>query len=52
MYSIHIISVNKFLIPFLHTFQIHINCGSQKMSDFEKWLGLSRILVTPGVWNW
>ena len=37
------------LVPFLHIFEIRINSGSQKMFNFEKWLGLSRSLATPGI---
>ena len=43
MLSINIISV--ILILFKYAF----NCGSGKISNFVKWLGLSRSLATPDI---
>ena len=43
MFSINIISV--ILIPFKYVF----NCGSLKISNFEKLLGLSWSLATPAI---
>ena len=49
MFSVNIISVN-FLLPFFcKPFKYVFNCGSRKISNFEKWLGLSRSLATPDI---
>ena len=49
MFLINIISV-IFLIPsFWIPFKYAFNCGSRKISNFEKWLGLPRNLATSAL---
>ena len=50
MFSINTISV--ILMPFCIPFKYVFNCDLGKMSNFVKWLGLSRSLATPDVYKW
>ena len=50
MFSINIIFVKKMLTPFFCIpFKYVFNCDSRKISNFEKWLGMSRSLATPAI---